>query len=740
VSVHVFGIRHHGPGCARALLGALESLRPDALLIEGPPDAEGVLPLAAHPDMKPPVALLVYPVEEPRRAVFYPFVEFSPEWQAARHGLARSIPVRFIDLPQSVRMAAPEPGDADEPEAAAPATPQPEPLELLAEAAGYTDHELWWEHQIERHQDPSGIFDGIREAMAAVRADAAPRDEQEAQREAYMRTMVRAAQKEGHERIAVVCGAWHAPVLADYGTAKADAQTLKGLARTKVEATWIPWTYSRLSFRSGYGAGVHSPGWYHHLWTAPDAAVTRWAVEAARLMRSEDLEASPASVVEAVRLADTLAALRGLRSPGLAELNEAIVSVLCGGDGTRLRLIRERLEIGSVLGSVPADTPTVPLQRDLLSLQKGLRLKATTEIKALELDLRNDTDRGRSRLFHRLALLGIPWAAPRAAAGRKLGTFNETWELRWMPEMEVAVVDASIWGHTVEAAAEGSARHQADEATDLAVLTSLLDRALLAELPRAVDRLLDRVQERAAVGADVQRLMLAMPPLVRASRYGDVRQTPTAALGAVIDGLFERVLVGLPGACAAIDHDAAADRLDAMVRVQESLGILDDTGKLSEWEAVLRALMEDDATQGLLRGWSCRSLFERRQIDEPELDRQAGLALSHATPPLDAAAWIEGLLRGSGLVLLHQDGVWLALDRFVQRLTSEAYQETLPLLRRAFATFSAPERRSMGEKVRTLRADATSTAAKAATAGPDIDLERAGLVVPVLARILGVAP
>ena len=63
MSVHVFGIRHHGPGCARCLVGALTALEPNVILIEGPPDAEAVLPLAGHPDMKPPVALLVYPVE-----------------------------------------------------------------------------------------------------------------------------------------------------------------------------------------------------------------------------------------------------------------------------------------------------------------------------------------------------------------------------------------------------------------------------------------------------------------------------------------------------------------------------------------------------------------------------------------------------------------------------------------------------------------------------------------------------
>jgi len=84
---------------------ALEELRPDCVLVEGPPDAAGVLPLLAHAEMKPPVALLVYKPDEPRRAVYYPFAVFSPEWQAIHYALSYDIPVRFMDLPVGVRLA-----------------------------------------------------------------------------------------------------------------------------------------------------------------------------------------------------------------------------------------------------------------------------------------------------------------------------------------------------------------------------------------------------------------------------------------------------------------------------------------------------------------------------------------------------------------------------------------------------------------------------------------------------------
>jgi len=104
----LLGVRHHGPGSARAVRRALAAYRPDVVLIEGPPEAEGLLAYAGSQQMRPPVALLAYTdlsTKEHRRAAYWPFAEFSPEWQAIRWALARGVDVRFIDLPQAHSMA-----------------------------------------------------------------------------------------------------------------------------------------------------------------------------------------------------------------------------------------------------------------------------------------------------------------------------------------------------------------------------------------------------------------------------------------------------------------------------------------------------------------------------------------------------------------------------------------------------------------------------------------------------------
>ncbi|MEO0935521.1 MAG: DUF5682 family protein, partial [Cyanobacteria bacterium J06641_2] len=269
MTTHIFGIRHHGPGSASSLRQALEILQPDTILIEGPPDAESLLPLVASSQMQPPVALLIYLPDEPKQSVYYPFAIFSPEWQAIKFGLTNNIPVRFMDLPLTHRMAMlEEQGDKETRGQGESRIPQ-DPLGLLAEAAGYSDGERWWEHMVETRDDGSDLFTAILEAMTAAREEIPDYDNPlEAKREAYMRKTIRAAEKEGFERISVICGAWHAPALSQMPAAKEDTALLKGLPKKKVQATWIPWTYGRLSYSNGYGAGIESPGWYHHLWNS----------------------------------------------------------------------------------------------------------------------------------------------------------------------------------------------------------------------------------------------------------------------------------------------------------------------------------------------------------------------------------------------------------------------------------------------------------------------------------------
>ena len=760
--LHIFGIRHHGPGSARSLRRALEALKPDCVLIEGPPDAGELLGLVAHKEMKPPVALLIYDPEKPQRSAYYPFAEFSPEWQGIQHAVEWKVPVRFIDLPQSVlmgiaaeeeerRAAAAEETEGEEAETGEEAVRvlkltesvlSLDPLSHLAKAAGYSDSERWWEHMVEHRRDGAEVFAAVLEAMTALREAAIQSSlqrfepEREEQREAHMRQSIRAAQEEGFKKIAVVCGAWHAPALAKMPEAKEDTERLKGLPKRKVVSTWIPWTYSRLAYASGYGAGVESPGWYDFLWAQSKRKgniSTEWLVKVARLLRGEDLDASSASVIEAVRLAESLCALRNRPLPGLPELNEATQTVLCFGDALPLRLIQEKLIVSERLGEVPEDTPMVPLAYDLTREQKRLRLPAEALAKEYDLDLRKPNDLDRSQLLHRLNLLGVKWGDRREQRGAQKGTFHEIWVLQWQPEFAVSLIEAGVWGNTISGAASARVRETALKAEELPALTGLLDSTLLADLPEAAEFLMTRLQAVAAVASDVGHLMGALPPLAQVLRYGNVRKTDAEMVAGVVDGLVARICIGLPGACGSLNDEAAEEMFAKILETHAAIGLLQNAEHSTSWNGVLRQLVDSPNLHGLIGGRACRLLHETQQFDTREAARRFGLALSAANPPAQSASWVDGFLRNSGILLLHDEALWKVLDEWVTNLSADHFTAALPLLRRTFSTFAVPERRQMGDRV----ARGVSHATKGPLKAEGFDEERANRALPLLAQLLG---
>lgn len=745
--LHVLGIRHHGPGSARAVAAALDEVRPDQVLIEGVPELDRVRDLAGHADMVPPVAGLVYAVDEPRRSMFYPLAVFSPEWVALRWALDRGVPVRFIDLPAVHWLAlSPEesgPGEGEEtsePGSSESAVPQrPDPIGELARAAGYDDPERWWEDAVE-HRADSGLaaFGLVHDSVALIRPERVPADRETALREAAMRKEVRSALRAGAERIVVVCGAFHAPAVDPASTKVGDdAALLRRLPKVKVDVTWAPWTSGRLANRSGYGAGVAAPGWYHHLYTTwaeqgPDQVVPSWLVRTAHALRAEELDAPPASVVEAARLAEALAAVRARPSVGLSELLDATQTVLCDGSALPLRLVHDSLVIGHELGQVPEVTPRVPLAVDLERLQRRTRLKPSAEVTPVVLDLRRDAGRARSVLLHRLQLLGIDWG--QLAEVRSTGTFKEVWDLQWRPELTVAVIEAGARGTTVLSATEATVSERAAAAADLTELGRLIELCLLADLPDSLADVVERLAVRTAQQHDTVALLGTVEPLARTSRYGDVRGVDTERVRAVLREVVARASVGLRPATASLDDDAAATLVSAVAAAHRGIQLLADPQLQRPWGDALTTVAADDGVHGAVSGRVNRMLLDAGALDTEEVARRMSRRLSVAAPAPAAAAWLDGFLTGEAILLLHDQPLLSVIDAWVSEIGDATFEDLLPLLRRTFSRFSGPERQQLGRRVRRLDEAPESDGASR------IDLSRGGPVLAEMAHLLGLTP
>ncbi len=415
-------------------------------------------------------------------------------------------------------------------------------------------------------------------------------------------------------------------------------------------------------------------------------------------------------------------------------MTEAARAVLCEGSDLLVALIDRRLVLAERLGTVPPATPMVPLQRDLHERQRHLRLRPEAAPRDLDLDLRKPTDLGRSRLLHQLTLLEVAWGTPRQGRAQNIGTFRESWQLTWRPELDLALIEAGMWGSTVEAAATRRATAIAAGADALDQLTGLAERCLLADLGDALPAVLAAVRDRAALDTDVTRLMTALPALVRAARYGDVRGTDPGRLGEVAAELITRICAGLPAAVSSLDETAGQVMREHIDAVHAATGLLADAASRERWLETLGRLAS--RCPPLIAGRLTRLLLDGARITAAEAGLRMSRALSPAAPAPAAAGWAEGFLAGSGLLLVHDDALLALADGWLAGLTADAFIAVLPALRRTFGGFAPPERRAIGQQAARLDGSGRKLA-RDTDRGEDLDPGRAALASEAVALILG---
>ncbi|MBR0756379.1 hypothetical protein JQ604_29730 [Bradyrhizobium jicamae] len=696
--IFLFGIRHHGPGSARRLEEALDALKPVAVLIEGPADASDLLPMLADPDMTTPVALLTYAEDNPANASFFPFADYSPEYRAARWAVRHGAAPRFIDLPASDRLGVASSDAVDE--AAVPTEEDPisrDPIGALATAAGYDDGESWWSDVIEENPESGPVFAAVADAMTALRAESGPLSTREAAREAHMRIEIAKTAKECDGAIAVVCGAWHVPALSERRSLASDKELLKGRPKAKIKATWAPWTAPRLARASGYGAGVVAPGWCAHVWDTRDGTDrgSTWLAKVARVLRDRGHFVSTASVIEALRLGTTLAALRDRPSPGFEELREAAIACLCGGERALWNDVANELLIGAGVGSIPAGTPLAPLLEDLQRQQKACRLKPEALERPLTLDLRSDSGLQRSTLLHRLNLLDVPWGRL-TDAGRSRGTFRENWQLRWEPEFAVRLVENLIHGSTIADAAGGRVTDAMREAAELDTLATLVRNAMIADLPRATEFGIAALEAKAALTSDCHALLAALPPMADILRYGEARAGTVEHLAALMPRIVIQAALALPYAARNLDAAAAAKLRGAMLAADGAIQLAQlEADVVAGWRDALQTLLRDNQVSRLVAGAAARLLYEVELLTADAAAELLARMLSPGTAVADAAGFFEGFFEGAGQRLIHDAALRGAVDSWLMTLDPETFTANLPLFRRVFAALDRTERRRL---------------------------------------------
>lgn len=794
---HVFGIRHFSPMGAFHLARFLDEVDPSAVLIEGPSDATHLVPHFAHKKTKPPIAILAFTKERPVRSILFPMAAYSPEWVAASWALSKKRLVRLMDLPAAAFLglqaaeeekrdkeraearekekagpggggqAAPsnkgepdgegakgEPGDAldrGEPRPTETETSSQayldDPYEEIARLSGDPDHETWWERVFEHSTEHGSYRDSIYEFGAGLRAlrDESTLEKRETlTREAFMRRVIRETVAAGHdpEKIVVVCGAFHSPALRWEIAPMTDAEHGK-LPLLDTTLALMPYSYVRLSSQSGYGAGNHAPAYYQALWEEAsrqgiDRLPARYLAQIAGLLRKAGTVRSSAEVIEAVRLARTVAAIHNDRcAPTLRDLRDAAVTLLGHGEETILARHLQDIEVGVEVGATPPGVARTSIQDDFhrqieeLGLKPYLKDKPEIVKGATNkewLDLRENRfakskdlafrDRHRSVFFHRLAVMAerttqerrkhraergldpdevdaaTAFAHLEDAKNSDASTYKECWRAQWTPSMEVDLAENSLRGGSIETAVIRCFAEMLIEAEGVGDAAELARKAAQCNLQDAMHLAVRRVQALAVGDASLGSVAKALAELSRLVRYRDVTEVDVEPLKPIVSQLFLRAILLAPPAARSND-DAAANVSRSLLLVSE-VALFDEHGDalpVDRWYTTLNGITDDELANPRVAGAALALLIEAGKAADDEIDRRVSKRISPGMPPGSVAGYFEGLASRNRMALLSRRKLWTSFTDFLEGLDDKSFRRSLPGLRRAFSGFDPGESR-----------------------------------------------
>jgi hypothetical protein len=751
-----FPIRHHSPACARYLESLIQKWKPTAILIEGPASFTELIPLILHPKTKAPFAIYTSFVREepknqdepttlsalvgpPRHAAYYPFCNYSPELVALRTGAAVGASLSFIDLdyPEQIRaqLEAITEGSAPRVESLLDEhhLQRSRYLQALARRAGCRDHNDLWDHFFETRIGQQSATDNSVEKFIHdvaswchfARVDAS-NEELKADgtlaREAAMATAIQKELGKGTERIIVVTGGFHTVVLPKLVASElpSDISASKPDNQGKLNCL-IRYSFEQLDALNGYAAGMPSPYYYDQLWNSSrNESHTSFAdiaakilVELGLLTRRKKLAValSPADEIAALEQSRRLAWLRGHPGPTREDLLDGIRSCFVKGamdaEGEIILGLARHALAGTSIGEVPPEAGVPPLVEDFRLIAQRLRLNISDSVRRKNsLDLyRKTSHRQSSRFFHSLNFLNIPFAAmaagPDFVKGTGLERLFEHWSYQWTPQTEGHLVEAGIYGGTVEEAASNRLAQAIVELENTgrgrsaAEAVGMLVHACRMGLHRHTARLLALIAAQVNEDPSLPSLTNALNQLILLWESREPLEAHRLVeIPKLIRSAYER-------ACYLL-HNLADTPVEAANAILQSLISIRDLLRSSAagneqldhdlFYGPLSKVFLQPKCPALLGGGITGLLYGDGRLAESELFKLlAGSLNAASTQPGDQTAFLIGLLRACRELAWRQPALVEAVEKLLQAWNEDEFIQRIPHLRMAFADLTPRE-------------------------------------------------
>jgi hypothetical protein len=718
----VFGIRHLSPGASYHLIDYLELNKPKCILIEGPSDANEFMDFIADKNVVPPIAILAYITRLPVETILYPFANYSPEYQAICWGKRNKCELRFIDLPSNILLQLEEFKNKKITDEAKDFYAYHNKIyEKIASHYHEDDYESYWERYFEHNLNKDTFREGlkfqskeIREMVVDKEFETVPYDySYNALRESYMRREIDRALADGFtiENIVVVVGAYHVSGITNDEPALSNKE-LKTIPKAPTKIALMPYSYLRLSSRMGYGAGNKAPYYFENMWETMqdnclDDLPVMYLSKVAQEQRKAGHNASSANVIDAVRLAESLASMRSGSLPVLQDLHDAAVTCFGSGDLSVVAEALNRVDIGIAIGSLPESLWQTPIQENMYQELRRLKLSdyKSEAAKMLELDLRENhkvksieaafIDLNRSTFFHRLKILGINFARE-LSVNQDSATWKELWELRWTPEVEIEIVETNFNGETIEFATAYCLKERLNQCIAISEAAKIIKDACECSLTELFENAINTLQSLLIDSDNFKETVYAAQNLSVLIQYGDIRRFNLEPLKPILQQLFLRASLLLVSA-SNCDNKAAkeiGECINSMELISQEMYSYVDS-KL--WQDELEQLAKRDDLNTVLSGIAFSIMLEHNLVSDDDCANEVSRRLSPGIPADLGAGWFEGLSGRNRYALLSRISLWKELDNYINSLDEEEFYRSLVFLRRAFGQFEPAQKNSVAE-------------------------------------------
>lgn len=704
-----FGIRHFSPAGAYFLRQFLDEVKPSLVLIEGPADFDFLIEDIVSKNLVPPFAIMAYTKEAPIDTILYPFAEYSPEYQAILWARENNTECHFFDLESDIILGLEKRDDETKDEEIISETNPKKGIE--------TDMEGFWERTLEQSEDMHAYRAGSALFGESIRKDTNSDDKsfiRDTVRESFMKRKIKEYTEKGFdtEKIVAITGAFHTSAIESLEGAMSDKE-YKALVRRESNVTLMPYSYYRLSKRTGYGAGNAAPAYYELLWQGfLNGDITyherKYLSSLAKYMREHGGIVSSAQVIEATRLARELAVIRGGSVPTLEDLKDASITCMGGGSFSEMAMGFAETDIGKKIGSVPQDAMQTSIQSDFTSKLKQLKLEKYKELVAtpLQLDLRENLrvkskesaflDLNRSFFLYRLVVLGIDFAKIKRSS-QDNATWAENWILQWTPEAEIQIVESVLKGDTIADAVAFVLGEKLSEATKISEIAEVIEDAFNCGLPKIVEgakRSLDEMANGTIAMCDIADTVSKLSNMIS---FGDIRKLDREPLVPIVKRLCIRASLMLVGE-SACDDIAAATLADDIQKIH-SVFMMQDFLDESFWFDKLIELSNRDDLNTKISGLATAILLDAGKIDELTLRMEVSRRLSMGMPAELGANWFAGLSMRNHYALIGRLTLWESLSEYLDTLDEEEFRRSVVFLRRAFVEYSAKEKDMIAENL-----------------------------------------